>query len=111
MRINKKVEIGIKAISILKGRDGYVSSREMAEQIGTTVNFLEQVMRNLRMSDIVLVKRGPGGGYGLNKTKEVTAWQIAKAVGKFEDKINEEDTSPVNQLMMNIEEAFLSTKI
>lgn len=111
MKLNKKLEIGINAVSALKKRDGFVRTADIATEIGTTVNFLEQIMRNLRTGGIVNVKRGPGGGYSLNKESDLTAYSVAKAVGRFNDNLTDGDVSLTAQLRKNILEAFRNTKL
>lgn len=111
MKLNKKLEIGINAVSALKKRDGFVRTSDIAAEIGTTVNFLEQIMRNLRTGGIVIVKRGPGGGYSLNKEINITAYSVAKAVGRFQDNLKDGDVSLTAQLQKNIIEAFRNTKL
>lgn len=111
MKLNKKLEIGINAVSALKKREGFVRTADIATEIGTTVNFLEQIMRNLRTGGIVAVKRGPGGGYSLNKETEITAYSVAKAVGRFSDNLKDGDVSLTAQLQKNILEAFRNTKL
>lgn len=111
MKLNKKLEIGINAVSALKGKEEFVKTSDIATQIGTTVNFLEQIMRNLRTGGIVNVKRGPGGGYSLNKDADLTALSVAKAVGRFPDNLPEGDVSLTAQLRKNIIEAFRNTKL
>lgn len=111
MKLNKKLEIGINAVSALKKREGFVRTADIATEIGTTVNFLEQIMRNLRTGGIVTVKRGPGGGYSLNKETEITAYSVAKAVGRFNDNLKDGDVSLTAQLQKNILEAFRNTKL
>lgn len=111
MKLNKKLEIGINAVTALKKRDGFVRTKDIAKEIGTTVNFLEQVMRNLRTDGIVSVKRGPGGGYSLNKESDLTAYSVAKAVGRFSDNLKDGDVSLTAQLQKNILEAFRNTKL
>lgn len=111
MKLNKKLEIGINAVSALKKREGFVRTSDIATEIGTTVNFLEQIMRNLRVGGIVTVKRGPGGGYSLNKESDLTAYSVAKSVGRFPDNLTEGDVSLTAQLRNNIIEAFRNTKL
>lgn len=111
MKLNKKLEIGINAVTALKKRDGFVRTADIATEIGTTVNFLEQIMRNLRTGGLVTVKRGPGGGYSLNKDSDLTAYSVAKAVGRFPDNLTDGDASAPAQLRKNILEAFRSTKL
>lgn len=111
MKLNKKLEIGINAITALKARDGFVRTADIAKEIGAPVNFLEQIMRNLRTEGIVTVKRGPGGGYSLNKDATLTAFSVAKAVGRFPDNLKNGDLSVPDQLRNNILQAFLDTKL
>lgn len=111
MKLNKKVEIGINAVGALKKREGFSSSKDLAAEVGTSVNFLEQIMRNLRQGGIVNVKRGPGGGYALNKENEVTAYSVAKAVGRFNDGVDAEDQSVSAQLRNNILQAYQNVKL
>lgn len=82
MKLNKKVELGIKAVNALKTRETPTRTADLATEVGTTVSFLEQIMRNLRTAGVVTVKRGPGGGYTLDRTKTVTAYTVAMAVGR-----------------------------
>lgn len=112
MKLNKKVEIGINAVGALKKREGFASSKDIAAEVGTTVNFLEQIMRNLRQGGIVNVKRGPGGGYSLNKESEVTAYSVAKAVGRFNEGSDATEQSDVsNQLRQSIVQAYQNVKL
>lgn len=111
MKINKKLEIGMNAVSALKNKEGFVQTKMIALELGTSVFFLEQIMRNLRTADIVQVKRGPGGGYILNKVNSYTALDVAKAVGRFPDNLVEGDVSLTAQLKQNILEAFRNIKL
>ncbi len=111
MKLNKKLEIGINAVGALKKRDGFVTASEIADEIGTTVNFLEQIMRNLRTGGLVLVKRGPGGGYSLNPKATLTAYNVAKSVGRFPNASREDSSSVNTKLRKNIIDAFRNTRI
>lgn len=111
MKLNKKLEIGINAVSALKKREGFVRTSDIAQEIGTTVNFLEQIMRNLRTYGIVSVKRGPGGGYALNSDPQLSAYSVAKAVGRFNDNLVDGDVTLNGELRRNILEAFRNTKL
>lgn len=109
MKLNKKVEIGMNAVVALKKREGFVKTADIASEVGTTINFLEQIMRNLKNGGIIDVKRGPGGGYALKKEKEVTAYIVAKAVGRFPDTV--QPSTLADQLHNNIVEAFRQVKL
>jgi len=110
MKLNKKLEIGLKAIAILKSKSDFVRASDLAPKIGTTPNFLEQILRNLRTAKILTVKRGPGGGYMLNREIDLNAFIVAKAVGTLKDNLKGEEGS-VLELRKNLLEAFKSTKV
>lgn len=111
MKINKKLELGIKAVSALKTKSGPTRTADLATEIGTTVNFLEQIMRNLRRAGIVTVKRGPGGGHVIAADQtNVNAYQVATAVGRDFGKLDS-DQAPTSRLSKSILDAFLNTTI
>lgn len=111
MKLNKKLEIGIKAVESLKNyskRLEPVRTQDLAVEIGATTNFLEQVMRNLRTAGIVTSVRGPGGGYLLTNKTPVTAFQVAQAVGRTfgTEKV---DGTPTSRLSLALTRAFQDT--
>lgn len=110
MKLNKKVELGIKAVNALKNRQTPTRTADIASEVGTTVNFLEQIMRNLRSAGIVTVKRGPGGGYSLDTSKTVTAYLVAQAVGRELGTPSADGTS-TGRLKNAILDAFYQTII
>lgn len=114
MKINRKLEIGINAVAFLKSRTGPTRVTDMASEVGTTVNFLEQVMRKLKAADLVTVKRGPGGGYTLNTclNKTITAYDVAVAVGREFGELRFDSTPKATQVLSkNIADAFENTVI
>lgn len=110
MKVNKKLVLGIKAVEALKNSEMSVRTQDLAVSIGTTIHFLEQVMRNLRQAGIVTVKRGPGGGYMLAKDVKVTAYSVAKAVGRDFGTMSL-DEAPMSRLTKAVTEAYLNTTI
>lgn len=110
MKLNKKVELGINAVNALKKYENPARIQDIAAQIGTTVNFLAQIMRNLRNAGIVTVKRGPGGGYTLAKGQPITAYSVAQAVGREFGTPNL-DGEPLSRLSKALTEAFVNTTI
>lgn len=111
MKLTKKVVLGIKAVTALRTKAGYTKTSDLAKEVGTTVHFLEQIMRNLRASGIVEVKRGPGGGHFLPIDANVTAYDVARAVGKLSEGIDAGDTSATNQLRIAVVTAFQNVAI
>lgn len=114
MKLNKKLELGISAVQALKQRGKPTRTVDLASEIGTTLHFLEQIMRNLRTAGIVTSIRGPGGGYTLNASTQVTALQVAQAVGrKFEtlSAAPASTNSPQERLQNALTAAFQNTTI
>lgn len=81
LKINRNVEIALKAIEALAHSDKPVRVSDLAQKIGTTDSFLEQVVRKLRLAGITSAVRGPGGGVVLNKGQSVSALKVAQAMG------------------------------
>ena len=114
MRINKKLELAIRAIKALQARSAPTRVQDLSVEIGTTVHFLEQIMRNLRTAGLVLSIRGPGGGYVLARRADgtsVNAGEVAAAVERKSVQPDPANTSPENRLRIAIAEAFRSTTI
>ena len=81
LKINRNIEVALQAIEALKLNDKPVRVSDLAAKIGTTENFLEQVVRKLRLDGITTSVRGPGGGVLLTNTQAVTVLRVAKALG------------------------------
>lgn len=110
MKLNRKLEIALKALDILKTKRGHTRTEDMVVEADTTIHLLEHVMRELRIAGIVTVKRGPGGGYTLNTAGDFSAYHVAMAVGRDFGELKF-DESPSSRLSKSIVDAFLSTKI
>lgn len=112
MKLTKKLEIGIQAMEVLKRKNGPTQTARLAEEVGTTVPFLEQVMKDLRKAGLVSTKKGPGGGYIFNAEKNpMSCFDVAQALGEdFELQILSTPTLS-EKLNNSILEAFLKTRI
>lgn len=110
MKLNKKLEIGVNVVSVLKRRGVYTKAADIAAEVGTTVPFLSQIMRELRTAGIVSVKRGKGGGYLVASDKSVTAYEVANAVGR-ELSFVETDDSVATRLRRSVVNAYQTTTI
>lgn len=113
MRLSKKLEIGIATCAFLKGRQIPISAIDLAKEVGTSKDFLQQILRGLNQSQLVCVKRGPGGGYVLNLEKlPMTAMDVAMSQGEgFAGITPLNGESAIDKLSVNILEAFLRTTI
>ncbi len=69
MKLASKTRYGLRALVALArlpwGRA--VQVRQLAEQEGIPARFLEQVFQDLRRAGLVTGRRGPGGGFRLNR--------------------------------------------
>jgi len=110
MKLNKKVELGINVVNAMKKYDKAVRTQDLATEIGTTTHFMEQIMRYLRNDGIVASVRGPGGGYVLAKDRTITAYHVAKAVGR-DFGVMSLDEAPLSRLSKALIEAFVNTTI
>lgn len=111
MKLNRKLEIGLNVVKALKSKEGFTKTSDLTTEVGTTLHLLEQVMRNLRSAGILVVKRGPGGGYALNSNLSVTAYNVATAVGRELEVNHFDETSPSDRLKKSIVDAYLNTAV
>jgi DNA-binding IscR family transcriptional regulator len=84
MKLNKKVQLAINAIAYMQMGQTY-NTESVAKAVGTTSQFMEQIMRKLRLGGLVEAKKGPSGGY--KRTYPTDALEIIEAVdglGKVE---------------------------
>lgn len=111
MKIRKDFEIAINALTALKGHYEPVRTEDLAVTINASPNFLEQVMRKLRLGGFVASTRGPNGGYTLCKN-EPNAFEVAKSLGLVkQSKAAVDVNSPQGRLQKAVQEAYLSTRI
>ena len=63
------------------GRDEPVRIGLISERQAIPTRYLEQIFQRLRRAEIVLSKRGPGGGYSLARLPaEITVREVIEAV-------------------------------
>ncbi|MGH8902280.1 MAG: RrF2 family transcriptional regulator [Egibacteraceae bacterium] len=66
MRISAKVDYAVRALAELAAAgDGPVKGDAIATRQGVSVNFLENILRDLRRAGLVASQRGAAGGYWL----------------------------------------------
>ena len=60
---------------------GPLSIKEIAKRQGVSVSYLEQLMNQLRKSELITSRKGPGGGYTINKKpEEISVGMILNAL-------------------------------
>lgn len=83
MRLTSKSEYALLAVIeiTLNAQEGAVSSRAIAEKRGIPLNFLEQILHELRKVGIITSVRGPKGGFILGRpANEITVLNVVEAV-------------------------------
>ena len=65
MRISAKVDYAVRALAELAVSDGPVKGDVVATRQGVSVNFLENILADLRRAGLVSSQRGSVGGYWL----------------------------------------------
>ena len=83
MRLSLQVQYAICSVFDLdyNGHGEPVQVRVVSERQGIPARYLEQIFRRLRRAELVLSKRGPGGGYTLARPpSRITLRDVVEAV-------------------------------
>jgi len=83
MRFSLQVQYAICSVFDLayNGQGEPVQVRVVSERQGIPARYLEQIFRRLRQADLVVSKRGPGGGYTLARpASQITLRDVVEAV-------------------------------
>ncbi|GBE38168.1 HTH-type transcriptional regulator IscR [bacterium BMS3Bbin08] len=83
LRLSTKGEYGVRAMFELAKdyRKGPLSIKEIATRQGVSVAYLEQLLNKLRKASLIKSRRGPGGGYVLDKKPaEISLGKIMNAL-------------------------------
>lgn len=82
MRVTAKVDYAVRAALELAGADGGpLKGEEISAAQDIPINFLENILGELRNARIVRTQRGPSGGYWLTRpADEITIGEIIRAV-------------------------------
>jgi Rrf2 family iron-sulfur cluster assembly transcriptional regulator len=68
-------------IDLAQNQQGAVSLRDISDRKGISLSYLEQLFCKLKNNKVVSSRRGPGGGYTLNrKCSEISLFEIITAV-------------------------------
>ena len=82
MKINVTTQYGIKLLKFLATKDTHTTLKSFTEVTGLSLSLTEQVARKLRVSGLVTVKRGPGGGLTIAQPIEtISLLDVEYAVG------------------------------
>lgn len=83
MKLSAKVEYSVRAMAVLAyhHQNGPLPLREIAEQEGISLKFLEQIFPELRRSGLITSVRGSKGGYLLSRSPDqIKVGDIVRAV-------------------------------
>lgn len=83
MRFSLQVQYAICSVFDLayNGQGEPVQVRVVSERQAIPARYLEQIFRRLRQADLVVAKRGPGGGYTLARpAAQITLRDVVEAV-------------------------------
>jgi Rrf2 family iron-sulfur cluster assembly transcriptional regulator len=72
LRLSTKGQYGVRAMfEIAKGSlDNPVTIKEISRRQDVSIAYLQQILNKLRRADLIVSRKGPGGGYLLNKKPE-----------------------------------------
>lgn len=79
LKLTKQQQYGL-LLTLYIARAGRCKVSDAAEQLGLSVDFLEQISRRLRLAGVLSSFRGPGGGYEL--LGEPTVAQVVLGLGQ-----------------------------
>ena len=82
MKLSTKSRYAIAAIiDLAQNQNGAVSLKDISVRQGISLSYLEQLFCKLKNKKVVISRRGPGGGYTLNrKSSDISLFQIITAV-------------------------------
>ena len=84
--LNQTAEYALRAMSCLAYEpDRLTSTVELAEMTKVPANYLAKVLQSLAQADLIVGRRGVGGGYKLNRPAEqITLLEVINTVTKVE---------------------------
>lgn len=83
MIFSKACEYGLRAMLYLalENPEGYVSIRTVSDELDISFQFLTKTLQKLNDADLVVSKRGPGGGVSLTRApEEISLYEVVVAI-------------------------------
>jgi Rrf2 family protein len=78
--ISKKTIHAIELCVLLAGKrgEGYLTTTDLSPRLGLSISYLENILKPLKDSGIVLSMKGPGGGYMIRgDVSLISIWDVA----------------------------------
>ena len=111
MLVTRNVELAIDVIGFLKKQTKVVKIEDMVSEVGGSINFLEQILRKLRVYGLVRSVRGPGGGYAITEAGQTTTVYAVNEALRRTLKLPVSYSEANMKLHDAIQEAFLRTYV
>ena len=86
--LNTRAEQALKMITLLASSHPCqaVNSKQLSLQLGLSISYIESLLKDLKKNELVVAKRGPGGGYLLQKcVDELSVWDVVRCFEQEED--------------------------
>ena len=111
MKINTTAHYGLIAAGCIaeQADEGLVMSNTIAEEYDIPLEYLLRIMKEMAKANILLSKRGPGGGYTLARpAKEITLLEIIEvAGGPISSQLNMAELTGNAEFSVNMEKVFM----
>ena len=111
--ISKKTANAIELCVLLASQRGgeYLTTAELAPRLDLSISYLENILKPLKDSDIVLSMKGPGGGYTLRgDAARVSIWDVAAVFEKtLLDDPATGDASSGESYVLELEQVVIKT--
>ncbi len=111
--ISKKTINAIEVCVFLAGQRhaGYVTTTELSPRLGLSISYLENLLKPLKVHNIVTAMKGPGGGYMIQgDTSLISIWDIASVFeNTFDTADASEDKTQPASFELGLEQVVKST--
>ena len=77
--LNARAEQGLKVLVLIASANPCqaVNSKQLSLELGLSISYIENLLKNLKKNELVIANRGPGGGYLLQKcVDEISVWDV-----------------------------------
>jgi len=86
--LNARAVQALKVIALIASSSSCrpVNSRQLSLRLGLSTSYIEILLETLKKNELVVAKRGPGGGYHLQQcVDELSVWDVVRCFEQEED--------------------------